>query len=346
MNPTPAELVTVTRSGRVECRHRGSVAVVDGAGRLTHHAGDPEAVAYMRSAAKPIQALAVVASGAADRFGLTDEELAVCCASHYGEPAHRQAVASILVKIGLTPDALHCGTPPSIRAEIALAQARAGEARTPLVSDCSGKHAGILAVCVHRGFPVADYYRPDHPVQGMIRGILAAVSGLAEEAIGVGVDGCTVPVFALPLHRMALAYARLADPAGLPPELAAATRRVTRAMAAHPFMLAGTGGFCTALAAAGGGRWVNKLGAEGVYCIGVKEPTLGIALKIEDGALRAVPPAAMRALDRLGLLTPEDAAALAEFAAAPNRNDLGEVVGELRGVFELSVNHPRLKARA
>ncbi len=336
MNATPEVLVTVTRSGRVECRHRGSVAVVDGGGRLLRRAGDPDTVTYMRSAAKPIQALAVVASGAADRFAFTDEELAVMCASHYGEPDHRRTVASILAKIGLEPPALHCGAPPSIRAEIALAQARAGEARTPLVSDCSGKHAGILAVCVHRGFPVDGYHRPDHPVQRMIRGILAAVSGEPEASIGVGVDGCSVPVFALPLRQMARAYARLAEPSGLPPELAAAARRIAGAMTAHPFMLAGTGGFCTALGAAGGGRWVNKLGAEGVYCIGVKEPNLGVALKIEDGALRAVPPAAMRALALLGVLTPDDAAALAEFAAAPNRNDLGEIIGELQGVFELS----------
>ncbi|NLI46482.1 MAG: asparaginase [Acidobacteria bacterium] len=337
MTATPEVLVTVTRSGRVECRHRGSVAVVDGGGRLVREIGDPGTVTYMRSAAKPIQALAVVASGAADRFAFTDEELAVMCASHYGEPDHRRVVASILTKVGLEPSALHCGTPPSIRAEIALAQARAGEAQTPLVSDCSGKHAGILAVCIHRGFPVAGYHRPDHPVQRMIRNILAAVSGEPEASIGVGVDGCSVPVFALPLRQMARAYARLAEPSGLPPELAAAARRIAGAMTAHPFMLAGTGGFCTALAAAGGGRWVNKLGAEGVYCLGVKEPNLGIALKIEDGALRAVPPAAMRALALLGLLSPEDVAALAEFAAAPNRNDLGEIVGELSGVFSLTV---------
>ncbi|HOT00532.1 MAG TPA: asparaginase [Acidobacteriota bacterium] len=337
MTATPEVLVTVTRSGRVECRHRGSVAVVDGGGRLVREIGDPGTVTYMRSAAKPIQALAVVASGAADRFAFTDEELAVMCASHYGEPDHRRVVASILTKVGLEPSALHCGTPPSIRAEIALAQARAGEAQTPLVSDCSGKHAGILAVCIHRGFPVAGYHRPDHPVQRMIRNILAAVSGEPEASIGVGVDGCSVPVFALPLRQMARAYARLAEPSGLPPELAAAARRITGAMTAHPFMLAGTGGFCTALAAAGGGRWVNKLGAEGVYCLGVKEPNLGIALKIEDGALRAVPPAAMRALALLGLLSPEDVAALAEFAAVPNRNDLGEIVGELSGVFSLTV---------
>jgi L-asparaginase II len=320
----------------VECRHRGCVAVVVGGGRLLRQTGDPGTVTFMRSAAKPIQALAVVASGAADRFGLTDEELAVMCASHYGEPEHRRVVASILAKIGLEPSALHCGIPPSIQAAIALAQARRREARSPLVSDCSGKHAGILAVCVHRDFPVDGYHRPDHPAQRLIRDILAAVSGEPEASIGVGVDGCSVPVYALPLRQMARAYARLAEPSSLPAELAAAARRIVGAMTAHPFMLAGTGGFCTALAAAGKGRWVNKLGAEGVYCIGVKAPNLGIALKIEDGALRAVPPAAMRALSLLGVLAPEDAAALAEFAAAPNRNDLGDVIGELRGVFSLT----------
>jgi len=157
---------------------------------------------------------------------------------------------------------------------------------------------------------------------------------------------------------MARAYARLAEPSGLPPELAAAARRITGAMTAHPFMLAGTGGFCTALAGAGGGRWVNKLGAEGVYCIGVREPNLGIALKIEDGALRAVPPAAMRAMDLLGLLTPDDAAALAEFRRAVEidpyepsfRSDLGvalartgrteEAIAEFRRVLERHPEHP------
>ena len=339
-------MVEVTRGALVECRHRGDIAVMAGR-RLAWRLGDPGKVTYFRSAAKPIQALAVVADGAAERFGFSDAEIAVMCASHYGEPFHRETVRGILRKIGRTERDLRCGVTPSLDPAVALRTAAAGGALDETVSDCSGKHAGILAACVHAGWDPADYNAPDHPAQRRIRALVAEVCGVPEESIVVGVDGCSVPVFGLPLSAMARAYARLADPSDLPLPLAAAARRIFGAMTAHPEMIAGTGGFCTALIRAGGGNLIGKLGAEGVYCIGVREPNLALALKVADGGTRAIPPAALRALAEAGRSLAESgdaaAAALPRLAAGPLRdwadrevrNDVGMRVGRVWAGFHL-----------
>lgn len=341
-------MVEVTRGPLVECRHRGDIAVLAGR-ELRWALGDPETVTYFRSAAKPIQALAVVADGAAERFGFTDAEIAVMCASHYGEPFHRDAVRAILRKIGRTECNLLCGITPSLDPGVALRTAAAGVPLDETVSDCSGKHAGILAACVHAGWDTGSYNAPDHPVQVRIRELVAAVCGVPADSIVLGVDGCSVPVFGLPLSAMARGYARLADPRDLPAPLAGAARRIVRAMTAHAEMIAGTGGFCTELIRAGEGNWIGKLGAEGVYCIGVREPNLGLALKVADGGVRAIPPAALRALTEAGgaLAAAGDAAAvslprlaagpLREWAVREVRNDVGMRVGRIQPCFHL---HP------
>jgi len=328
-------MVEVTRSGLVECEHWGDIAVVDGRGGLTHQLGNPDKRTYFRSAAKPLQAMAVMLSGAADRFGFTGEELAVMCASHYGEPHHRRAITSILGKIGLGPDALRCGLTRPLDPEYAFRLAWDRVPLDTLCSDCSGKHAGLLAVCVQLGHDPSAYTAPDHPVQEMVLEIVAAMCGVDSADVGVGVDGCSVPVFALPLSAMARGYARLADPSDLHPAWAAAARRIWAAMTSHPEMIAGTGGFCSELIRSFGGRLIGKLGAEGVYCLALADPPLGMALKIADGATRAVSPAALGLLDRLGILGPAERATLADFLERPNRNDLGETVGIVRPAFRL-----------
>ncbi len=328
-------LVDVTRGDMVESRHRGAVAVVDAKGQLVYSVGDPGLVTYMRSAAKPVQALGVVLSGAADRFGFTPAELAVMCASHYAEPIHLAAVRSILSRIGLDESALRCGPARPLKAEVAYALAEEGVPPRPLLSDCSGKHAGMLAVCVHRGYSLDDYLSPTHPLQQEIRSHLAAFAGVEPDSLVVGVDGCSAPVFALPLVNMALAFARLARPAQLPPGVDQAAERITRAMLAHPEMIAGTDGFCTELIRAGEGRVIAKLGAEGLYCIGLPEKGWGIALKIEDGAVRAVNPTAMEVLRQVDGVPPSVLEKLRAFHSVPNRNDEGQRVGWLRPVFHL-----------
>jgi len=208
----PIPLVEVTRGPLVECLHRGDLVVVDFQGRLLAWAGEPDRVSYLRSSAKPLQTLQVLLSGAADRFGFTDAELAIMCASHYGEPFHVAVVESILRKIGLDGSFLRCGTAVSLSADYALEYARQGLELTPFLSDCSGKHAGMLAVCVHRGWDLAGYVSPEHPLQRENLRILADVAEVLESAISIGVDGCSVPVFAMPLRNMALAYAKRAQP--------------------------------------------------------------------------------------------------------------------------------------
>jgi L-asparaginase II len=335
-------LVEITRGLLTESRHRGDIAVVDGRGRLLARAGDPDVITYFRSAAKPIQALEVILSGAADRYGLDDRELAVICSSHYGEDAHRQAVQSILDKIGLDTSALRCGSPPSIKTEYALEAARRGLASGPLFSDCSGKHAGMLAVCRHLGYDILGYESPEHPLQRKLLKLVSQLCGIEEERIAIGIDGCSVPVFALPLKNMALGYARLARPETLAKEFYTAAERITRAMASHPQMISGTPGplpgtwgFCSELIRHGRSNIIAKLGAEGVYCVGVKDRGLGLALKIEDGNTRAIHPVVLKILEDLKILDADQSEALDAFRHKKNYNDHGQVIGEYLTVFEL-----------
>lgn len=315
-------LVQVLRGEVVEAVHRGHAAVVDAEGRLLGAAGNPGHVSYMRSAAKPFQAAALVASGAADRFGLGPAELAVASASHNGEPEHLEAVRSLLAKAGVEEGALECGVHP-VRPVPGRRLPPVPEPM-PIHNNCSGKHAAMLALARHRGWPLQGYPALDHPVQAEMRRQVAAAAGVDPEELGVGIDGCGVPTFALPLWRVALAFARL----GRWPAL----DRVRWAMAAHPFLVAGTGRFCTDLAAVTAGRILGKVGAEGIYGVAVVDKGWGIAVKVEDGASRGLYPAVMRILEDLGLLSAGERERLAPHAAPEVRNHRGEVVGAVRSL--------------
>lgn len=328
-------LVHRSRGDVVECLHRGDAVVAAPSGEILARCGDPLKYTYFRSSAKPIQALNVVLSGAASRFGLTDAELAVICSSHYAEEFHLAAVRSILAKCGLSETDLQSGVARSIRPEIAFAQAEQGIPPQRILSDCSGKHAGMLAACVAKGYPTKSYLDPAHPVQKEILALIAEVCDLPAEQIKIGVDGCNVPVFALPVYNMALGFARLATPDFLPAHLRDAARKVFRAMNAHPEMVSGTGGFCTELMKATGGRLIGKVGAQGVYCVGIREPALGIALKIEDGSPGISSVAAIHILKEMDLLSDAEYSALKRFHRQPNLNDDRQPVGELYPVFSL-----------
>ena len=328
-------MVEVTRGGIVECRHYGAVAVADAAGRLLFSAGDPRLVTFFRSAAKPIQAVPLVLGGTADRFGFTDEELAICTASHSGEPVHRATVAGMLEKVGLDEGALQCGVvPPIDRAEAARVLAGLLP-RGPLYNDCSGKHTGMLAGCRHRGFPIDSYLAADHPWQREILAVMGEFLGLDPASLPLAPDGCGVPTFAAPLASIARAWARLAAP---PAPYAAVAGRILDAMAAHPYMVAGRGRLDTDLmeVAAGAGGIVAKGGAEGVLCLALRERGWGVAIKVEDGNGRALPAVAAAVLSQLGAL---DDAALARFVERQPpvvRNKDGAAAGELRPVVALA----------
>jgi L-asparaginase II len=332
--PTP--LVEVTRGGRVESIHYGAVAVVDAQGRLVAHAGDPDLTTYLRSAVKPFQLLPLVESGGADRFGLSDEELAVMAASHSGEPRHLDTVRGILEKIGLGESALQCGAHWPLSEESARMLREAGREPAPIYNNCSGKHAGMLAQCAARGLSTHDYLDPRHPIQIAILDTLAALCHVDSGAIGVAMDGCSAPCFAIPLRACALAFARLADPSGLPEPRRSAVHRIARAMMAYPEMVGGEGRLDTDLMRAAPGRLVCKGGAEGYHGIGVVKSGLGIAIKIVDGnGQRAGGPAAIEALRQMGVLDGGKVESLRKYHRPAVRNHRGLEVGEVRPVFEL-----------
>jgi len=335
--PSPvAPLVEVTRGGRLEAIHYGAVAVVDAQGRLVAHAGDPDLVAYLRSSAKPFQLLPLVEQGGADKFEFTDKELAVMAASHSGEPRHVATVRGILDKISLGESALQCGAHWPSSEESARRLREAGREPTPLYNNCSGKHAGMLAQCAARGLSTHDYLDPRHAVQIAILDTLAVLSDVDSSAIGVGIDGCSAPCFAIPLRACALAFARLADPSGLPEPRRSAVERVARAMMAYPEMIGGEGRLDTDLMRAAQGRVVSKGGAEGYHGVGVVKGGLGIAIKIIDGnGQRAGGPAAIEALRQMGILDDGEVESLRKYHRPAVKNHRGLDVGEVRPVFEL-----------
>lgn len=274
-------------------------------------------------------------AGAVEKFGLTDREVAVFCGSHFAESFHREAVASVLKKIGADIGALKSPAAPSIKSSIALAQARDRHELDAIDSNCSGKHAGMLAACTALGYPLDGYMESDHPIQRDIISLLKEICEPESGEIPVGEDGCGVPVHWLPLSAMARGFARLADPSSLRPELASACETVVRAMNAHPEMVEGTGGFCSALLAAAKGRLVAKNGAEGVFCVGIVGRGVGVAVKCDDGSSRAIPPTVIKILRELDAFGGDLPSELERYASPTVRNAHGHVVGNVMPIFDL-----------
>jgi L-asparaginase II len=324
--------VEVWRGSTVESRHEVSVAVADGSGRMRARAGDVDRVVFARSSIKPIQAVPLVEDGLADRYGLTDEELALVCASHNGEPVHVAVARSILNRIGLSEEALGCGADRPFGDAAARALAASGEKPRRIHNNCSGKHAGMMALALGHGWPVSGYIRQDHPVQERMIAEVAKWSGWPAQDIGMAVDGCGVVTFALPLHALAAAFGRFAGQARRPGTAAA---RIVRAMQQHPDMVAGEGRLDTDIVRATGGRVLAKVGAEGVFAAIVPGAELGVVLKVEDGGKRAAAPALIGVLRGLGVLTGEEVGALAAYAEPDLLNTRGERVGAIRTVVEL-----------
>ncbi|WP_248926464.1 asparaginase [Paenibacillus hamazuiensis] len=328
-------VVHVLRGPVVESKHNGHIAVVDWQGRLLAHLGQYTHLTFARSTAKPLQSIPVVESGAAARTGMTQPEIALMCASHSGEPDHTEAARSILAKSGLTPDSLSCGVHEPWHRPTAEAMRLRGEKPTALHNNCSGKHAGMLALAACRGDSVAGYIRPEHPVQRRMRETVADMCGLSSEELAVGIDGCGVPVFGMPLWRLAYAFARLGRPDSLGPTRAEAAAAIVAAIRAYPRYIAGTGRFDTQLIEATRGRIVGKMGAEGVFALTVPDLGIGVAVKIEDGAERALYPTVVETLFQLGLLDEAEQKRLQSFRTPANTNWQGMQVGGLLPVFQL-----------
>jgi L-asparaginase II len=322
-------LVEVLRGGMAETRHRGAAAVVDADGRAVLTVGDIAEPIFPRSAVKPLQALPLIESGAADRFGLVDEDLALACASHGGEPAHVEGVARMLAKVGLDASALACGAHwPSAQAA-AFALARTG-APSPLHNNCSGKHAGFLCVARAMGLDQAGYWRPEHPVQRRVHDTFEDLTGSALPAQCCAIDGCSVPTWAMPLRDLALAFAKFGSGHGLGAERAAAAARLRAACARKPWYVAGSGRFCTEVMQRLEVRALVKTGAEGVFCGALPAPGLGIAVKCDDGAGRAAEAIMAGLIARFLKLDDQERAMLARLERPVLRNWNGIEVGELR----------------
>ena len=316
--PVSAELagvpmVDLIRGERVESTHAVAACACDDAGRVVLERGSIDVPVFLRSAAKPFIAAAAVRAGAIERFGFTPREVAAMCASHMAEPLHLETVRSMLAKIGARPEDLQCGGTPDA-----------------LHNNCSGKHAGILALARLRGEPFAGYLEATHPVQREILAFCARIFEDSRLPERIGIDGCGIPAFATPLMKAAQAFARFATLRGFEAEDRRALEAVRNAMLAEPWIVAGTGRFDTDLMSAAAGTIAAKGGAEGVHASALLVPGTGLVLKTVDGASRAVPPAALALLARLGVLAAAATEQLRGHARPPVRNVAGRVAGELR----------------
>jgi len=323
-------LTEVTRGDLVESRYRVRAAVVDAEGQIVEAWGDIAGHVYPRSAIKPLQAIPLVETGAADAFGLEPRHVALACASHLGEKIHTETVSQWLGHIGCGADDLECGGHLP-RAEGAMVELiRSGAPVSGIYNNCSGKHTGFLTTCKHLGEETKGYIGPTHPAQQRLAALLSELGGEALDATERGFDGCGIPVLGMPLSALARAMARMAAPETLSEARGDAVRRITAAMTAHPEMVRGTGGFDTVAMRAGKGRFATKTGAEGVHIAIIPEKRLGIAIKVADGNNRATPVVMTALLDRLGVLDDDARNALAGFATTPVENVVGRHVGDIR----------------
>jgi L-asparaginase II len=338
-------LVELTRGPLVESIHFGALAVVDTSGRVVVSLGDANFVANLRSSSKPFQTLPLIEQDGAEQFHLSPREIALTCASHLGTDVHLDVLNGIQAKIGITENYLQCGTHPSEHAPTARAMLLRGEEPTPNRHNCSGKHTGMLAQAILTGQPTDTYLSSDNEIQRKILRTFAEMVDMRPEDVLVGIDGCSAPTFAAPLHNAALGFARLADPSGLPEKRVAALRTIAAAMTANPDMIGGPGSFDTALMETGQGKILCKAGAEGYQGIGLLpgalgpgSPALGIVFKVIDGdrGMRARPVTGTALLQQLGALNKEQMDKLKDFTARPIYNWRHLEVGEIRPAFKLN----------
>jgi L-asparaginase II len=334
----PELLVEVTRGNRVESSHYGNIAVADPQGNLVARLGDPEIWVCLRSMAKPIQALPVITSGAAQALGFGAAELALFSGSLNGQDFQVAIVEKILHRLGLTSANLHCGVHAPSHRPTAQALVKAGQSPATVHNNCAGKHAAMLSLCVHHGWPVDDYLNTQHPVQQLILHTIAQVTEVPVPQITVAIDGCGAPVFFVPLVRTAMAYAKFAAAAqGKLPSgpLTQAMATLARACLAHPRLIAGDGRLCTDIMQALPNQVVAKTGAEGGYALALIDAGLGAAIKVSDGHARGLNPTAIETLTQLNLLTPAAATDLAAYHRPAIKNHRKEIVGQVRVAFTL-----------
>jgi L-asparaginase II len=327
-NPILAEQ---TRGNFVENRHRGAFVISDAEGRIIASAGDVARPVFPRSAIKSMQALAMVTSGSIGRFDITDEELALACASHTGEDYHVEGVTHFLGHIGLSAADLECGAHQPTNAKAREALREKGLEPTVLHNNCSGKHSGMLSVARALGVPTKDYVTLDHPVQKAVRAAVETVVGEPLSTDRCGIDGCSIPTWAAPLSSWARGFAKMATGQGLPADMGAAASRIFDAATTHPHLVSGTGTLDTLVMRAFGGRVMQKGGAEAVQCGAIRDKGWGYALKCDDGRMEASHVMVAELLLAYADPDAEQRAVLEKFARLTIKNVRGTDVGEMRG---------------
>ncbi len=335
-------LAQVVRGETVESIHRGHVAVVDGDGKIVLSKGNPETITFFRSSSKAFQAFPVLTSGAAERFGFSDAEIALACGSHSGEAVHTETAAKMLAKINLNETDLRCGAHPPFNEEIAEALIRADEKPTQFHNNCSGKHAAMLALGKHLNADLTSYENLENPVQQAILDTVSLFTDVRKTEIKIGIDGCAAPNFALPIVAMARSFARLVFPPKIfDAETREACRRIVSAMINYPQMIGGTDRLDTVLMQSARGKIISKIGAEGVFCAGVLpcerwKKGLGIAVKIEDGDdKRARAVVIIELLRAFGVIDETNDEKLRAFSPMPIKNRRGDTVGEVAATLNL-----------
>ena len=339
-------LIEFTRGGIAESVHCGAIAIVDVLGNIIASYGNPESTIFMRSSAKPLQVLPFVQAGGIEHFGLELEDLALMCGSHSGTPDHTRVASRIQQKISCSENDLLCGVHKPFHRPSAEALRLSGQSPTPNHHNCSGKHSGMLAYARLTNHRIDDYIDLEHPIQQNIIRTLGEMGQCQREEIIIGIDGCSVPNFAVPLHKAALSYAKLCDPGQFSTDRILACRKITIAMTSHPFMVGGPDRFDTRVMEVGGDKIISKAGAEGYQAMGLLtdalrpgSPALGIAIKIADGDIsdRARSIVALEVLRQLGAFTPDQLSQLSEYDFKPIYNSRSIEVGEIRPYFALDI---------
>lgn len=324
----PVPLVYETRSRLIENIHFGDLVVVNHHGEIIFSAGNPETMTYLRSTAKPFQVIPLIQENIHQRFDFTPQEIAIACASHYADDIHIRTVSSMLRKISCSPEDLLCGITHPLTFDNTIRMARAGIPLSTLHSDCSGKHAAMLAYCKAKGLDLSTYTEVSHPLQQTILKVISRFSGLEMNKIHIGVDGCTVPSFAMPLSHLAVAFARFGSPVPELGDFSSSVRYIYQCMVHYPEMIAGENGFCTQFIRTGKGRWIGKVGAGGVYGVSLPDAHLGIAVKISDGDMSAIPPVILSVMQHLKIIGNDEIHSLQHFHRIPLTNDRGQLIGE------------------
>ncbi len=328
-------LVKVYLGKTVESLHCGSIAVVDSEGKLVYSFGDPYFVTYLRSSAKPFQAIPLITSGAAKEFGLTQKEIAIISGSHNGQRIHTDTVKSILKKIGLSEKNLQCGVhiPHYYTANNIIPPP--GKRFTPVHHNCSGKHSGILAICVYSGWDIKYYLDKNHPAQKLILKSISEICRYPEKMIGIGIDGCGVPVHAMPIYNMALGFSNLINYNSKDENTSKAYKLIVDSMRRYPEMVSGEGRLDLSLALASKGNILTKAGGEALSCSGILDRGWGMAVKIADGTQRAIGPAVVETLKQIGLLNEKQIVKIKKFSHPLIKNFRGDQVGFIQVEFRL-----------